>query len=59
MTSEMLEKEKIINSEEEKVTKVPTSEEVVLSVKKSFEENVKPDWIEWTKEIAVFKRCYT
>lgn len=50
-----LEKE---NSErEDEVSNIPTSEEVVLSVKESFEKNVKPDWIEWSKEYAIIKRC--
>ncbi len=36
----------------------PTSDEVIESVERNFEENVKPAWIEWTKDIKIVKYGY-
>ena len=33
----------------------PTPEEVILSIEKSFEENIKPIWAEWDREVRVIR----
>lgn len=55
---EEMEQKRNASSKDVAEHRTPTSQEVILSIRKSFRENIKPALDEWNKEVRVIRYNY-